>query len=289
MRKRIWLLACLLLVAVVAKATETAPPLEALMTMRVDGEIAIDTQGKVLDYKITTEVKPAIQTLFDKAIPAWTFHPVTIEGKPAAVKTKMRITLAAKPIDDGYDVSIDNVVFRDESAKEDADAPRAAVVLTTKTRKPLPKYPGYRVNGQVMVYIRVAPDGHIEEAFAAQSSLFNAKGSPRQFAAALKAMEDNAVWAIKRWTVDVATNGRQPTAEDMTATIAVVYTAAGTPGAKDVAGTWRFEDRAPFRDVPWLRDTRLAQRVGVSDVDAGDMAPIASPVRLRDGVIGAAL
>ena len=290
MRNRIWLLAGLLLVAVAVMADEPAPQTETLMTMRVDGEIAIDKEGRVLAYTIATKLQPEIKAVLDKAIPGWVFFPVLIDGKPTAVKTKMRITLGGKPVDNGYKVGIDNVVFRDESVKEEVGAVApSGVKLSLKSRRPLPEYPRYSVNGHVLVYIRAAPNGDIEEAFAAQSSLFNAKGSEEELAAALKAMEVNAVKAIKRWKLNVDTQGKQPTLADLTETISVVYTMAGSTVTKETAGIWRWENRAPYRDVPWLRDTRLAQRIGVSDVDFGEMMPVASPVRLRDGVIGKAL
>lgn len=303
MRKGIWLLACLLLATVAVSASEPAPQAETLMTMRVDGEIAIDTQGKVLDYKIATEVQPEIKALLDKAISGWAFIPVLIDGTPTAVKTKMRITLAGRPVDTGYKIGIDNVVFHGESAKDKAAAaPPTGVVLTTKTRKPIPKYPKYAVNGMVLVYVRTSPEGKIEEAIAAQLNLFNAKGDPTQLANALQAMEDNAVSAIRQWTVNVETHGKTPTVEDLTATICVRYEMGGAqglpfgggfvqkpPGEPDNVGRWRFETRGTMRSAPWLQNARLAQRVGVSDVNPGEMAPVASPVRLRDGVIGAAL
>jgi len=177
-------------------AADALPATESIMTMRVDGELAIDPQGKVLDYRIDTKLEPAVRAQIDKAIPRWRFVPVSIDGKATAVKSRMRITLAAQQVAAGYAVSIDNVVFQDDRASTNmqvmgADA-KPADDISAKFRKP----PGYPlglmragVEGAVLVYIRVTPDGKAGDVAAVQSALFNVKGRDKTMAEALRVLE----------------------------------------------------------------------------------------------------
>lgn len=302
MKQQLFRVAAMLCLAACSAVAADAPPsAESVMTMRVNGEIAIDPQGKVLDYRLDTKLQPELQQLIAKAVPNWTFFPIVIEGKPVAAKTRMRITLAGKSVGAAYKINIDNVIFHGDEVGG-LPAP-AAVALSSKVRKPAPKYPKFAVNGLVLVYVRASLDGKIEDAIAGQSSLFNAKGTPEQLAAAIKAMEDSAVFAIKQWTLNVETHGKNPSPEDLTATISVHYMLGGSqqmplgggwrqrPASDlaDKAGQWRFETRGEMRRIPWLRDARSAQQIGVSDVEGGEMSGLSTPFKLRDGAIGKVL
>jgi len=68
---------------------------ESVLTMRVDGELTIGTEGQVLSYKIRSKLDPTLQAMLDKSIPRWHLAPVRQGGKPVNAKTPMRITLAA--------------------------------------------------------------------------------------------------------------------------------------------------------------------------------------------------
>ena len=84
-----------------------------MMTMRVDGDITIDSQGRVTKYKVTTPVTPTIEKALDKAVHGWRFHPVKVDGQPANARSNMRVTLAAREASNGYAISVDNIIYRD--------------------------------------------------------------------------------------------------------------------------------------------------------------------------------
>jgi len=273
---------------------------QELLTMRVDGDVAIDTEGEVLDYRLETELQPELKALLDKAIPRWLFHPVVVDGKAIPARTGMRITLAGTKVEGGYRISIDNVTFRNSSGVEAKDRQVRAgladdlpvdIVLKSRRRGSI-AYPRYAVNGQTVVYVRVSPDGKVEEATAVQSSLLNAAGTPEELARARAAMEANAVKGIRTWTFDVKVNAADPTPADFTGYIRVDWVLPGTSGAHafERTGEWQLENRGPYRTAGWLRGYELAQRIGSSDAGgSAGVGPVASPVRLREGVIGKAL
>jgi len=43
---------------------------ESVLTMRVDGELSIDPEGRVMDYRITTKLDPQVEKLVRRAVPA---------------------------------------------------------------------------------------------------------------------------------------------------------------------------------------------------------------------------
>jgi hypothetical protein len=267
---------------------------EDLITMRVDGQIAIDEQGKVLDYRVDTKLQPELQVLIDKAVPSWLFWPVLVDGKPTAARTGMRITLTGTQVDTGYRIAVDNVTFSNKDASDKNShwkiPASPGVEMTVKSRKSKIQFPGYRVDGLVVVHVRVSPQGTIEEITASQSSLFNLTGNPKILAKARKSMEDSAIKGIRGWTFNVETHGRTPKPEELSGAISVQFV-WNTDSADQLheTGVWRREHRGPYHAPGWLRDTRLAQRVGSSDMGGSDVTPLASPVRLREGVLGKTL
>ena len=289
----------------------------SVVTLRIDGELTIDPAGQVRDYKIRTKLDPKIQALVAKAVPAWRFKPVLVDGQPVNARTPMRITLAAAETRGGYEVRVDNVVFTPQS-KEDYEAERAskkaldeqgktlteaddpsplgqAVDITSSKLTP----PGYPkglaiagVEGIVLLNLRLNPDGTVAEVFASQSSLLNVKGRPELLDRARVMLEKSASSVAAKWTFKV--QAKDPAAlkpGDLTVRVPVAYTLS-SPGAKgdSLVGTWRREFRGPNYPVPWLLGSEDEQAVGVSDLDSGEFLAGTSPFWLGDkSVIGKAL
>lgn len=291
---------------------------ESVMTMRVDGELTIGTDGQVLEYKLRTSVDQRLQDMLAKAIPAWRMVPLQQGGRPIVAKTPMRIILAATEIAGGYEVRIDNVVFA-PLTKEDHDAAAAAlraaadagetiaavgepatapVLITARKMQPPPGYPvglmRAGVEGIVLLNLRINPDGTVAEAFAAQSSLLNVKGRSVTLDKARGLLEKESMRAARKWTFDVvASDPSVLEGDDMTVRIPVEYR-LGIPGQKDdksgFAGAWRYEFRGPNLPAPWLLGKSGQQIVGVSDLEGGEQVSGNSPFRLRDrGSLGKAL
>jgi TonB family C-terminal domain len=295
------MLVCLLVVSSDGIARDNLQVSNNIMTMRVDGEITVGQNGGVLDYRITTPIKPEMQKLLDKAVRNWTFHPVIVDGKPVIAKNNMRITLAAREAGRGYAVSVDNVTFRGMSPESPGGQGKpsaeqgGSVVITARSMKP-GGYPSGMaragVEGAVLLYVRVSPNGNTEDVIAVQSSLYNVRGRPDVLDKARKLLEENAIAAAKRWEFNVTVTKPDPTPADMTVTVPYGYVMGHNANRED-AGQWRVELRSERAVVPWLldtrTDTRTAQDIGVSDLDSDDVMPLASALRAPDGVIGKTL
>lgn len=303
------ILAVMLAAGVQARTKVQIPQGESVLTLRVDGDVTIDPEGKVLAYQLLTELDPQIEKLITRAVPAWRFKPILRGGSGVSANSPMRITLAAKETNGGYEVRVDNVVFRAiTKANSEAEltsekmtggmahasgesAPKASI--TADTLLP-PLYPDglgrAGVEGLVLLNMRLKPDGTVAEVFASQSSLFNLKGKPVLLDRARTVLEKSAVMAARQWRFKV--EAREPSAlkaSDLTVRVPVEYILHGGQMTGSLAGKWRHEYRGPNSRVPWLLEEEL-QRVGVSDLDGGEILAGTSDFRLADSrVIGAAL
>lgn len=268
--------------------------MEEVLTMRVDGTIAVDATGQVLRYEVATKLDPAVQSVIDKAVPNWLFLPPEVDGKPAAVKSDMRITLIGRKVEAGYEIRIENVLFSKSNEpawltgnKSEPDrkseAAKAGEALYIASAKPMPQFPRYDINGMVTIMVKIAPNGRVGEAIGTQCSLYHASGTAKQLQDACKAMEKASTTAIRRWKF-----AGSALAESPSATIPLWFSMHGR--GQDIVvkasapGNWRQESRTPYRAPAWLGpEERFVQRMGTSDAVGGELMPAASPLRWRDG------
>jgi hypothetical protein len=288
-------LACAL--ALPALAGDQAVPganIEEVLTMRVDGEIVVDERGNVVSHTVGTPIDAKLRDVIDRSVATWKFVPPTAGGKPARMKSGMRVTLAGREVADGTEISIDNVVFFDPNEDAKAAAKRDDVVMhiTSMTRHVYAPR-NFRVNGIVTMAIRANPDGTVAEVFPTQCSLYFAGGDKATFEKACKQMTDSAAKAIRTWRVGIELNGNTPTPENLTAILPLSYKAFGDQTQirqSGLAGYWRPEARTPYRQAPWTVKDRLAQRVGTSDVTGAEsIVPGQSPLQFRDATAPRAL
>ena len=281
---------------------------ESVLTMRVDGELTIGTEGQVLTYNIRSKLDQSVQAMLAKAIPQWRLRPVRQGDKPVLAKTPMRITLAATPIPAGYEVRIDNVVFtpltpadyeeakaferaayaRGERITSGDETPHQMVVINSEKLQP-PGYPSgllmAGVEGIVLMTLRLNQDGTVAEAFASQSSLLNIKGKPGLLDKARALLEKQSLLAAKGWRFKI--EAEQPaslTAADLSVRVPVEFklSAPRKEAGASFAGSWRNEFRGPNLPIPWLLGKPGEQVVGVSDLNNGEQVSGSSPFQLSD-------
>lgn len=264
--------------------------LESIYTMQVDGWITIDPQGKVADYQRETKVSDDLSEPINRAVHAWLFKPVVIDGVPVRAKAKMRITLVAQKVGETYHVVVDNVTFpleKNEQAEMD-DGQK----FPFKPRKLMPPmYPDSLlrtgIEGSVLLGLKFGLDGRVEDCVAIQTALMKVYGRPKLLAAAIHAMEQSALASIKKWRFDVDNSHGVPDEAHRSATITVSYWINHLPESN--AGKWQMESRSVKREMPWKTADASSQRVGVSDSNAGELIPVASAIQLASNPIGQAL
>ena len=303
------LLATACLDATAVAAEPVAKPVEMFATkdlqqallLSVEGSIVIDPDGSVAEYTITTPTTPDIDALLVKAIPRWRFEPLLADGKPARAKSRMRLSLAAvEGAQKRYTVAIESAVFPGPAAdeREVARASQGSPVEAFGRRMNPPVYPKSLVragvSGRVLLGLHFAPDGTMLDVVPVQSMLFNVARFNNEARLAVNLLEQSAVGAARKWSVEVRQKPGVPTtARDFTSYTTIEYVLGPAapprkgldmPKSNDVpAGQWRQAIRTPKRTLPWLAGLETPD-VGVADLVQGELMPLAGGPKLKTGL-----
>jgi outer membrane biosynthesis protein TonB len=290
--KRFLLVAMLGALAMPLSATMRPPAVEApVLTTNVEGELGLDPTGAVEYYRVASQVPDAVAAKAQELVRQLRFEPVVVDGQPARARARMRITLAGTPIDrDTFRMRLDGFSFPEE---EKPGAPRADGIVLRVDRKRGVSYPeaGARlgVDADVLVAVRIAPDGAIADAAIRQSAILGVGGNPRVVAQLLGQFEQESLRALRAWHVAVhVPDGVQPTAEQMTACVAVRFRMNGHRDER-VPGEWQWSVRSQKRDTPWLPTDPARPVAGVADIGGSGLVPAQAGFRLASPLPRAAL
>jgi hypothetical protein len=248
-----WLVASPLSVA--KRDIPPPPPLEEVMTMRVEGEIAVDAAGHVTAHRIATKVPDSVRARLDKAIPAWNFHPVPTPEGATDVRTNMELTLAATKQGDGFVIRLEDAVFG-----HGIEERRGRVTTRTFSRSPYTE-----TDAIVRVAAQADETGRATKTEFVRCTLLNAGGDAEEKALMCRRLEGLSVEAValSRFQHD----------EAATWEVWMYFTPQGPLDER--AGKWRVESRTPEHAVSWLPKSKPQ--------------PSPTVMLLRDGVIGAPL
>lgn len=277
-----------------AAVAKTPPPrmdLEPVFIMQVDGWIVIDPQGKVADYQRETKVPDNLSEPINRAVRAWLFRPVVIDGAPVQAKAKMRITLAAQKSGDAYQVRVDNVTFPTPPGETQIMPDGKPFAAKVRKLTP-PMYPNdllmMGISGKVLLGLKIGLDGKVEQCVALQTSLVGIYGGkPRLLSEAVNNLQKSAVEGAKAWRFTIDTEHGIPTIDRLSATVTVNYAIGARPMLS--SSKWRAETRTALIDMPWLPSESGAARVGVSDSNEGEFTPVANAIKLLSNPNGTAL
>jgi len=267
------------------EALPTTGPLESVITMQVNGSIAIDPNGQVSDLIIDTPLSETLRSRLDRTVRAWHFETDIIDGVSRGASAKMRVTLNALAQGDNPQIRIDNVVFASDSSGN------AMAPLITGKSLPPPRYPrnllNLGVSGAVVLAVRVGADGQVAQSMVVQSALLDVEGDKSTLGKALRLFERSATDAAKAWRFNVGSKGGPMSAKEMTAVVPITYVMEGKQPV--ASSTWRIEVRTPSRPIEWLQDVPDVQTIGVDDVVYGEVLPVDRKLKLLTAVVGTIL
>ena len=278
------------------KASPAAEALESVMTMQIESQIKLDEKGELAAFTIDTPVPVELRQKLERMVGAWRFTPTPApDGIARPISSPMRLTLAATKVGEGYRVKVDNVIFPPAAKPTSAGASDATLQgITGKSLFP-PRYPEELsrrgVSGVVLVSVLLGADGKVVEATTVQSKLINVSGRQGTMARALQQFEAMTLMAARGWLFNFPATLAQAPAESRTVNVPVAFNAnPKRSGDRSVMepepGTWRIEVRTPLREIGWLQNAPSRQRMGVSDMAAGEVMPAVGLVKLDTNVIG---
>lgn len=156
---------------------------QAEASMLVTGTIQVDPAGKVSGFTLDHKEKlpAAVVEMLGRRVPAWTFEPVQVGGRPAHVSTQMSVRLIAKKIDDTrYEVRIGGTGFGDVAEKAthrstaaERRREREEGVCHADLRPPSYPVDAARagVTSSVYLLVKVDREGRVLDAMAEQVNL----------------------------------------------------------------------------------------------------------------------
>lgn len=173
-------------------------------SMLVTGTIEVDEEGRVERFEVDERDKlpQPVNLLIAKAVPAWRFEPTLLDGRAVAVRTPMRIRVAATraPDDSGaFQLRVASASFGEAgegAVRPDDNAP--------------PAYPKDALHrggqGTVYLLIKVGRTGTVEEVAAEQVNLMRIAGE-RDLRHMRAVLSRAAIAAARRWTFLPPTTG----------------------------------------------------------------------------------
>lgn len=176
-----------------ANITEVRQSIEA--SMLVKGTIEVDPQGRVDRFEIdqVDSIPAHARDLIDKVVPGWRFEPTLVEGKPAWVKTPMRLRLVATKVagtDGAVALRVASASFGEPSALG-ANFDR------------YPTYPADAIRrgatATVFLVLRIDRDGRVQDVFTEQVNL-RYLAREREMDRLRRMFAKSAERAATRWT-----------------------------------------------------------------------------------------
>lgn len=239
--------AALALVASVAGTAEAASPLakEIERSMLITGSVDIEPDGSVSSHSLDNrdQMPSGVAAFVDRAIGAWRFHPILVDGEAIAAHTRMSVRLVAEPVESNFRVSIRAVDFGEYDPE---------TMPSFRSQRP-PRYPREalhaHVGGDVYAVARIDRNGSVLDVVAEQVNLKTAVPADERtryeklFAAA-------TTRTIKRWTFNPPSSGDEVDAPFWTVRIPVSFMISGMHrNAK--YGQWEAYLPGAYTPAPW--------------------------------------
>lgn len=241
---------------------------QAESSLQVSGTITIAKDGSVLAHTLDPKAplgEPLTQFL-NKAVAAWRFTPIRVDGELVNARVPMHLRLVAKRAEgDKVSVTIASSYFGSNDAVATTDNP-SSIKLTP------PKFPqqAQHMGGQGTVYLIVQVDrgGKVANVDAEQVNL-RVAGSERDMATIREQFTAAAVRAARGWTFSIPTAGEGADDDNWLVRVPVEFVLRGPGEAKHTEGTWDTYIPGPRNmGMPWAQEK--LKTAGSPDALPGD-------------------
>lgn len=230
-------------------------------SMVVTGHVLIDFDGTVSGWDLDQPEKlPSVVTeLLERATTVWRFEPVVIDGEARRAKSRMRLRLVAKRLEDGnYRVSIQNGYFGKDASQHEPVLPEDTNRPSTVKRVMI-SYPDAAVamgaQGTVYIALRFGRDGRVQDIITEQVNL-RTHGTPQQMERARELLATAAIRSVRRWTFRPPATGDAANADSWKGRVTVDFTSDTEQSAarRQAYGRWQAYIPGPRQRIPWTDD-----------------------------------
>lgn len=270
--KTTWMFAlALALLPVRPAAADMYDPIRAKAeaSMLVTGVIDIDAQGTVQQFKLDDRdlVPVDVVNLVERAVPAWRFEPLAVEGKPTSTTSKITMRLLLRSQDGRNTVGIvgANLTELDSGDGRADDVKRRRVTP--------PKYPAEvarrGIGGIVYLLIGLDSEGNAKDIFVEQVNMTTI-ARPDMMEWAQKSLSEATVSAARQWTFTPSLAAKTAGQRDVVR-MPIAFSMDTPPKKKGYR--WEAYIPGPISRAPWL-DAKDA-KAGRSDALAPGEVSIA--------------
>jgi hypothetical protein len=252
----------------------------ATYEMVASGEVQIAPDGRVSDYRLESQLAPAVAELVNRAVRGWRFEPILQDGKPVIAKSALRMRLTAERAAKDSDSFVVRVVGIEFGAPD-----------RTSGGKP-PRYPdaavSARLNAKVMLALRLDETGKVVEAVPYQTSLGARARSERDAEKWRRLFERASIAAAKTWHYDLTeTIGGKRIGTYALAPI--VFSVIPHDQVANQQDRWQGYIPGPIHELPWDFGRSDSADDPASRLADGEATALNSRFRLVDDVVGKAL
>lgn len=239
--------------------------------LNITGKIDIGPDGLVRSHQLDDKVSSGVRSLVNKAIEQWRFEPVLIDGRPVIARTKLHLSIEAKPVTaDSYQLTMQNVWFGESWLAEKMNSPR---------------YPDdalrIGLGAKVLLVAKLGANGEVVDVYARQTSLSH-PGREKVEQRWRRTFERASIAAAKKWRFKP-----NATASDKATNSVVMVPVQFDVGDRSSTKGWHAFVPGPINDSPWPEeDRRLADISGLKD---GEAASIDSRFKLKTEIAGTVL
>ena len=231
-------------------AREARQEVEASMV--VTGTVDIDAQGEVTSHIVDQPDKlpDYVLELVDRAVPAFRFEPLLVDGSPASGQAKMSLRLVATQAGDGsMNVGIRSAHFGETYSDTDASSVRR------KNMRP-PQYPSNVLvaggTGTVYLLVKVGRDGRVEDVAAEQVNL-TVVGTARAMESIREALARASISGARRWTFIPPSEGPEAAHDHWVVRVPVDFRIGNNRRPR--YGEWASYHPGPRTRPDWARPT----------------------------------
>lgn len=221
-------------------------------SMRIEGEIVVDGDGRIADYTIRDPEKLPQDVLgfVRGAIGGWSFEPPLVDGKSVSLRNEMSILLVAKKIDD------DSYLMRVQATSFQPKVFDQGYTIARSKMDP-PRYPMVAAQGEaqgtVYLVVKVGRDGRVHDVVAEQVNL-RVVASANMMGRLRAMFATSSIAAARKWEFTPPTRGAEAQQEFWSLRIPVEYSMAGN---EPRYGRWVAYVPGPRQKPAWV-DQALA-------------------------------
>lgn len=242
----------------VIAAESSAKVPSRVFDLAVTGKVDIGPDGRVIAHNLDETVTPTVRELIGRALAQWRFEPVLVDGKPVIARTRLHLSLEAKPTSaEAYQLTVRNVWFGESWLAEKMSPPR---------------YPDdalrIGLGAKVLLVAKLGANGEVVDVYARQTSLSH-PGREKVEQRWRRTFERASIAAAKKWRFKP-----NATASDKATNSVVMVPVQFDVGDRSSTKGWHAFVPGPINDSPWPEeDRRLADISGLRDGEAASIDP----------------